>query len=181
MLRIRRQACSQSMQELLQNWFLFGTGRRPQSLWITCTDIVMDRVLEKIEADGSAIVLRQSAALPDVDGLEVIDYAVECLDVRDIVICGHSMCSGILVEERAIPRNTSWNSIGNLMQRVRQREVMNDRARSRAIRQLIALESHPSVGHAISRGDLSVHALFYLTESGIFTRYDKPTEQFVAI
>jgi carbonic anhydrase len=148
----------------------------------------MDRALERVRLSESALVVREFGnTLPSRDADDcaetpILDHAVEHFRVREIVICGHSMCSALPTEQREVPLQAPRvNGVDGLLQRMRRREELNDRARDHVIRQLNALESHPSVANAISMGNLTVHGLFYLVESGVFTRYDRESGQFATI
>jgi carbonic anhydrase len=162
-------------------------GTRPQSLWIACTDLVMDGALKRFQEDASIVVWRQfgnrvpTPAWTSGQTSCSLNDAVERWGIRDIVVCGHSMCSGFSAVRSGDGQSESPGGIDVLLQRVRQREAMNERAREHVVQQLAVLEEQPAIAHAMSLGNLQLYGLFYLAESGLFTRYDKASGQFVAI
>ncbi|MCL4204958.1 MAG: hypothetical protein KJ000_20960 [Pirellulaceae bacterium] len=160
-------------------------GERP-SLWIVCTDRLMDPVVDRICRAGPVLVLRRPESEVPADEadllgeLSAINFAVERIGVRSIVVCGHSMCSeGSCDDDTGYCESVS-SSGGGLLQRVHRREAKNDRLRARLLRQLQLLETYPSVAHAMGLGELRLHATFYLAESGHFTWYDEQYDRFIA-
>lgn len=155
----------------------------PPSLWIACTDLVMNQTLGQIQQMQSVIILRRfghgfSQRISDSFEL-VCDVAstVKSQGIRDIVICGHSMCSSMPASEgQSLP----CSGFDDLLQRIRHREATNRRGRDKVRRQVKLWKSIPSMKRDIVSGELTIHGLFYLAESGVFTRYDEPTHQFVA-
>ena len=85
-------------QELFER---LSHGQDPQTLFITCSDSRIDPNLITHTAPGDMFVLRNAGnlipAFGGTSGGEVatIEYAVTGLEVRDIVICGHSHCGAM--------------------------------------------------------------------------------------
>ena len=147
----------------------------------------MDRPLDRIRATYPAIVLRQLGnQVADTEDersreLSVINYAVERLRVRDIVVCGHSLCVATKSDTSSLSSHSCSAGAKAVLHRVSMREAMNERARDRVIQQIHVLKSYPSVLRAMDSGELRLHGLFYLAESGIFSRCDEQTQQFFPI
>src|SRR5699024_5522003 len=72
--------------------------QKPKFLWIGCSDSrVPAEELTGLEP-GDLFVHRNVANLvihTDLNCLSVVQYAVEVLQVEDIIVCGHLDCGGI--------------------------------------------------------------------------------------
>jgi carbonic anhydrase len=73
-------------------------GQRPQLLWIGCSDSRLVPTEMTGRRPGDVFVHRNVANLVvegDVNCLSVLEYAVEVLGIRDVVVCGHYGCGGV--------------------------------------------------------------------------------------
>lgn len=163
---------------------LIAQSDGPLSLWIACTDHAMAPVLERIARRGSTVFLRQSRfEVPTskadlLSELSAINFAVERLQVSDIVVCGHSFCSSFSGSRREVNCTSASDGIEMLRQGVIHRQALNDQLRKHLVRQLQILETYASVQRASRSGTLRTHGLFYLAESESFSCYDRRTHRF---
>ena len=85
-------------QELTAKYQTLGSKQKPFAMLITCIDSrIMPEQLFDLEP-GSIFCLRNIASLVkpnDIAAVSAIEFAVNALKVKDIIVMGHSNCGGI--------------------------------------------------------------------------------------
>lgn len=154
----------------------------PRYLWIGCSDsrVPANQILGLMP--GEIFVHRNVANVvvhSDLNCLSVIQYAVEVLQVRDIIVCGHYGCGGVTAAYREQKLGLIDNWLRHV-QDVRQRHgaelaaLASAEARLRRLCELHVLAQTVHVGEttvvqdAWRRGQaLAVHGLIYGLDDGI--------------
>lgn len=156
----------------------------PDVLFITCSDSRVDPNLVTQSKPGDLFICRNAGNIVPphstaTGGMTAsIEYAVAVLNVRHIVICGHTDCGamkGALNIEALdnLPHVKEWlsncrsaheivkaqagDSEENQLQKLTEENVLQ---------QLLHLKTHPTVAAKLATGDLKLHAWVYEIESG---------------
>jgi len=153
----------------------------PRVLWIGCSD---SRVPgnESIGVLPGEVFFHRNIAnqmqMVDFNGLSVLQYAVDWLRVRHIVVCGHYGCGGVktALKQNELGLLNNWlHGLGELSRRHKTRlEAQFDRNKRidmlcelNVIEQVRNVARSPIVLQAWRRGqDISVHGWMYQLENG---------------
>ncbi|MFJ2472202.1 carbonic anhydrase [Streptomyces sp. NPDC087659] len=160
-------------------------GQRPQALFITCSD---SRVIPalitgarpgdvfEVRTAGNIVPPWRPGAACAVGGS--LEFALEALEVPDVVVCGHSHCGavqGLLREQdvRSMPLVRRWlTRAGHRTGRDEPApasstdEELTPAVQRHVLTQLDHLRTYPCVARRLDSGRLRLHAWYYTVESG---------------
>ena len=98
-LLLSNRAWSQEMQERNAEFFAQQTiGQKPEILWIGCSDSRVSPDQMTQTKPGEIFIHRNIANvvhLDDINLMSVVQFAVDVLKVKHVVLCGHYGCGGI--------------------------------------------------------------------------------------
>ena len=156
--------------------------QKPPLLWIGCSDsrVPANEVIGAVP--GEVFVHRNIANMvihSDMNMLSVLDYAVNVLKVRHVIVCGHYGCGGV----KAAMGNDSIGIIDNWIRHIKDTYRLNHQYLDSIIdekkkfdafvelnvkEQVTDLAKTSIVQNAWDRGqDLSLHGWVYGLETGI--------------
>ncbi len=176
-------------------------GQRPETLFITCSD---SRVLAELitqSQPGDLFVVKNvgnivppAAVAGDTNSTAAaIEFAVQTLQVSDIVVCGHSQCGAVAAlmagsfNWQAMPHLCRWLELAAPVRRVIEKEyphLTGEAERLRAAEEentLFALENlqtYSCVQARLADGSLQVHAWFFNIATAELYAYDPESKQF---
>jgi len=113
-----RQWVAQMNQEDPAFFDRLANGQNPQFLWIGCADSRVPANQITGTTPGDVFVHRNIANMvihTDMSMLSVLDYAVNVLQVKHIIVCGHYGCGGI----NAAMGNKSVGLIDNWLRHIK--------------------------------------------------------------
>lgn len=173
---------TQSEREKFANLAL---GQKPDALMLACSD---SRVAPNVFAStdpGDLFVVRNVGnmvspcddsgfSVGDVAEAAALEFAVSALQVRDIIICGHSECGAMLavyegLEKIHLPNLRDWLANGtealtqfrNGASLDRSLSPVNQISQLNVLAQVQHIRSYPYVERRIEAGDLRVHAWWF--------------------
>jgi carbonic anhydrase len=159
----------------------------PEYLWIGCSDsrVPANEIVGLLP--GELFVHRNVANIvmhTDLNCLSVIPYAVEVLQVKHIIVCGHYGCGGVkaAMEPKEFGLIDYWlRGIKDIHQRYQARlaNMESDEERVNVLCELNVIEQVASVArttivqNAWKRGqDLTVHGWIYSIKDGVLRDLD---------
>lgn len=156
--------------------------QNPEYLWIGCSDsrVPANEIVGMMP--GEIFVHRNVANLvihTDLNCLSVVQYAVEVLKVKHIIVCGHYGCGGI----RAAMENKEHGLIDNWLRNIKDLysfhqakidSLQNEKDRINLLCELNVIEQVTNICHTTivqrawkSGQELAVHGWIYSIEDGI--------------
>lgn len=160
--------------------------QNPEYLWIGCSDsrVPSNQIIDLMP--GEVFVHRNIANLvihTDLNCLSVLQYAVDLLKVKHIMVVGHYGCGGVRASLSSERNGLIDNWLGHLrdIYRIHSAELDRLDGRSRfdrmcelnVIEQVSNVVSTTIVQDAWARGqELAVHGWLYSIENGLLTDLD---------
>ena len=175
-------------------------GQTPEFLFITCADSrIIPSLLTHSEL-GDLFVVRNVGNIippyytPPSGEAAAIEYALNVLKVKQIIVCGHSHCGamqGLLTPalEATLPAVAGW-----LAHTHRTLTVLRDKypqliensphklmcaTKESTLVQIENLKTHPSVQRKLAEGELTIHAWLYEFELGEVLIYSQDRGDFI--
>lgn len=186
-----------TQQELFQR---LSEGQSPETLFITCSDSRINPNLLTQTEPGELFILRNAGNLvppysPHPGGESAtIEFAVQGLAVKDVIVCGHSHCGamdGLMNPETLLdfPALSRWLEHAEVTRRVvmdlysskTAAELLNLAIQENVLAQMENLRTHPSVAAALAVGRLRIHGWVYKIETGDIFGYQPEAGQFVPV
>jgi carbonic anhydrase len=178
-------------------------GQTPQALFITCSDSRVNPNLITNTKPGELFILRNAGNIVPpwraVKGGEActIEYAIQALGVKEIIICGHSQCGAMKAilhppSRDEMPAVCDWldhaettrKIMAENYQHLHQKDgsisqaLLNATVQENVLVQLEALQTHPAVATRLARDDIRLHAWFYKLETGEVYSFDPKEGQY---
>jgi carbonic anhydrase len=184
-------------EELFQK---LAGGQNPETLFITCSDSRIDPSLIMQTEPGDLFIIRNAGNLVppynhDPSGeAATIEYAVEVLGVKDIVVCGHSHCGAMKAvldpdSLKELPAVRGWLTSAHATRRIMKahyNHLEGDKKLSVCVKenvlvQLENLRTHPSVLAGLTMGTIKLHAWTYRIETGEVLGFNPDEGQYLPV
>jgi carbonic anhydrase len=192
-------------KEFVQHKELFKSlakGQKPEVLFITCSDSRIDPTLITQTMPGDLFIARNAGNLVPPHYAQVItdmdasiEFAVEVLNVRHIVICGHTDCGamkGAMHPESVKHLHSVSNWLSNaaaatakVKARHKHTELCDQHllelTQENVILQMKHLETHPCVAAKLATDSVILHGWVYDIETGSIYCYEDSSRNFVPV
>lgn len=175
-------------------------GQHPEALFISCSDSrLVPNVITQTDA-GDLFVLRNAGNIVPPYGAAAggeaatIEFALEALDVKHIIVCGHTRCGAMqaLLDDRAaasMPLVRTWLAHAEATRRILRdnyadyegEALQNIAAQEHVLVQLDNLQTHPCVASRLVRGELTLHGWVFKLETGDVYAYSDECGRFVPL
>jgi carbonic anhydrase len=191
--RFRRRAYAENRAFFEQ---LATKQQKPIALFITCADSRVHPNLITQTEPGDLFLIRNAGNLVPPHGAgggeaATIEYSIEVLGVRDIVICGHSQCGAIhalLADQHLnyLPAVGAWCRHAEATRRIVEQKYRDLPPAERAtlaaqenvLVQMSHLSTHPSVASHLAAGELRIFGWYYDIWAGEVLQYDQSLGHF---
>ncbi len=176
-------------------------GQKPEALFITCADSRVVPTLITQSRPGDLFLCRTVGNQIPPHGVgsdsgiaSSIEYGLQALGIRHIIVCGHSDCGAmkaVLHPENtaALPATAHWlrhaaaaqSVIHENYYQISEQTLLDLLTKENILAQINNLKTHPSVAARLARGELMIHGWMYNIERGEITNYDRKKDEFVPL
>jgi carbonic anhydrase len=175
-------------------------GQSPETLFITCSDSRVNPNLLTHTEPGELFIIRNAGNIVPPAGAggegeaASLEFAVAGLGVKDIVICGHSLCGAMkgLIDPNLtekMPAVRQWLRHAEATRRIVVENYAHLEGKARetvavqenVLVQLENIRTHPAVAVRMGRGDLRLHAWVFKIETGEVFAYQPGEGQFMPL
>lgn len=179
---------------------LVKEGQNPRALFIGCSDsrVIPDLIVQS--NPGDLFVIRNVGNFvapykPDEDFHSTaagIEYAVNVLEVSEIIICGHSHCGAIEALyknscDTSMVHTAKWLTLGEkakkmallaLGEQAKKEDLLRATEHLSIVTQIENLLTYPYVKKLVNEDKLFIHGWYYDIETGGIEYYDPDSYQF---
>lgn len=183
---------------------LVEKGQKPEILFIGCSDsrVVPDLIISSKPGDMFIIRNAGNFVPPYKDDNDyhgttaTIEFAISVLNVKHIIVCGHSNCGACRSLYMDLDNNTSlvhmkkWLQLGMKAKEevLRKFDFFEDEDRiykatekTSVIHQLENLLTFPEIRKRIKEGNLSIHGWYYKIEDGTIECYNSEKKRYESL
>lgn len=192
---------NKTFRELQEIFLKLSQGQNPNTLFITCSDSrIIPSSLTQTQPGDLFIVRNVGNIVPPYPALcseaAAIEYAVNVLHVKDIIICGHSKCGamqGLLTPsiQDTLPLLANWlNYAQNVLKKMNEIDNRFDINPALQLQtaielniknQMEHLQTYPNIADKLKQNQIRIHGWYYKIETGEVFAYETNTDQFVSI
>jgi len=170
---------------------LLSQGQHPRVLFITCSDSRIDPNLITQTEPGEMFIIRNAGNIIPPYGAAnggegaAVEYAVQALGIREIIVCGHSHCGamkGLLKLDKLeadMPLVYEWlkhteatrRTVKDNYQHYEGEELLQATIEENVLTQIENLRTYPAIHSKLHQGEMELHGWMYHIETGEILEY----------
>jgi len=165
-----------------------SNGQSPHTLLLTCSDSRIDPGLITSTYPGELFIVRNVGNLvPKFDSNQTggeqaaLEYSLSVLNVRELIVCGHSGCGAVQAIINGIPTGlpgvTKWLTM-SMGDNLLNADNVDDAAKSNVLSQIENLMTYSIVRKKVAEGSLRIHGWFYQIKTGDVLVWDADSSEF---
>lgn len=177
-----------------------ANGQKPEACFITCSDSRIDPNLITHADPGQIFIVRNVGNIVPCHGtsnngeMAAIEFAIECLGIEDVIICGHTHCGAMrgLLEPYtldSLPHVQDWlrhaESTASIVREhyahLAGDDLLNVAAQENVLMQIEHLRTLPIIAARLPRKKVRLHGWMYKIETGEIFAYDVHARQFTKL
>lgn len=184
-LRLNKEWAAQTARNFPELFPTLASGQTPQILWIGCSDSRCPETTFLGLNPGDVFVHRNIANVlhpGDLSSSAVIEYAIQYLRVKHVVVCGHTACGGVaaamgnknlgILDPWLLPLRQLRERNLALLQSMTPDEAAMKMAELNVREGLNVVKQKGAVLNAIQERGLQLHGLIYDVGSGVLSELD---------
>jgi carbonic anhydrase len=174
--------------------------QNPMALFITCSDsrVLPHRITQT--QPGDLFEIRNAGNIVPPHGAAAggegatIEYSLDVLGIKHIIICGHSQCGAMkaMLQEdplEQLPAAKAWFGHAEATKRIvkqKYRNVPFDELWTIATQENVLVQmnqasTHPSVAARLSSGEVRIYGWYYDIGEGLVLQYDQSQGRFLEL
>ncbi|STX52390.1 carbonic anhydrase [Legionella busanensis] len=198
-----QQYQGKTLKKLAELFAQLSQGQNPDTLFITCSDSRIDPNAITRSKPGDLFIQRNVGNIVPPYGVAgsegaAIEYAVEVLKVKEIIICGHSQCGamqGLLTPnlETTLPAVATWLTHARpVLDKIEKRfDIGNTKSdpnlklkatiEYNILTQIEHLMSYPAIMKRLNQQEITIHGWYYEIKKGEVYIYEPNQKQFLPL
>jgi len=176
--------------------------QKPHTLFIGCCDSRIVPALITKTLPGELFIIRNIANMVPpyriadeyLSTTSAIEYAVQILEVENIVVCGHSNCGGcatlnVQPEKGVIPHTSKWMELASSVKEKVDQQLPNHDPFARGwlteqtnvVEQMKHLLTYPFIKERFKNGCINIMGWYYIIETGEVFNYQSEENCFTLL
>ena len=167
-------------------------GQQPEAMLITCADSRIEPGRITQTKPGELFIVRNIGNIVPIYGdtdphvHAAVEYALEVLNIRHVIICGHTHCGAMdawLHPEKleSLPAVETWLAKAGDLRRVDGPDALDHLIEQNILTQIGNLRTYPSVARLHKKAELEIHGWVFDIATGQVRSWEASAGKFVPL